>query len=273
MIDVEEQSLERGIVSVQIKQPQLQIARSYTCLPPEEGQDPTELRFLIRRECNGEVSGFLHRLPLGIEIELRGPMVDYVVPEDVTSVAFLAGGTGIAPALRVSNLIAGQCDMHILWACRSREDCAGGSSDTLAAPGTWKAWFWSQSRPHDTKCLSLCEDDRSDWKPSNIVSKLERLKPSSAATGHRQPPLLVDYYVDQEGKFITRTDVQRTMQSLDNNSKNEAGSKRILFVSGPEGFVNHWAGPKTWANGREMQGQLGGVLSTLDLNGWEIVKL
>ena len=46
-----------------------------------------------------------------------------------------------------------------------------------------------------------------------------------------------------------------------------------MFVSGPEGFVNAWAGPKEWRDGRELQGPLGGVLAKLDLKDWEIVKL
>ena len=49
--------------------------------------------------------------------------------------------------------------------------------------------------------------------------------------------------------------------------------KNVMFVSGPEGFVKAWAGPKEWQNGQEMQGPLGGRRSKLDLKDWEIVKL
>jgi hypothetical protein len=75
--------------------------------------------------------------------------------------------------------------------------------------------------------------------------------------------------VDEEGTFIQSSDVQRLLQQ----SGSRTGGRRILFVSGPDGFINHWAAPKQWKEGREVQGQLGGVLSTLDLTGWEVVKL
>ncbi|KAI7109207.1 hypothetical protein KC352_g36485, partial [Hortaea werneckii] len=113
-IDTAELYDKRAISSVQFKQPQLQIARAYTILPPIEGQEPQELRFLIRKERNGEVSGYLHRLQLGAEIEVRGPSVDYVLPEKIGKVMFLAGGTGIAPAIQIASEVDDGVDVHIL---------------------------------------------------------------------------------------------------------------------------------------------------------------
>jgi hypothetical protein len=261
-IDVDDPAFERVITSVQFKQPQLQIARNYTLLPQLEGQNPQDLRFLIRRERNGEVSGYLHRLAVGAEIEVRGVFPEYKLPPQVDKAIFLAGGTGIAPAMQGADMLAGHTDVHILWASRRREDCLGGISDgSKASYGYWSLWNLWQSKPAASTSL----------EKSSIVSELDILKRQAETqhAGSLQSRLLVDYFVDEEGTFIQSSDVQRLLQQ----SGSRTGGRRILFVSGPDGFINHWAAPKQWKDGREVQGQLGGVLSTLDLTGWEVVKL
>jgi len=259
----------RAIQSVLFKQPQLQIARAYTLLPAEPGQAHDELRFLIRREKGGEVSGYLHRLETGADVEVRGPHAEYVLPEKVGKVVFLAGGTGIAPALQAAKAVSGDADVHILWANRQREDCEGGKSDTVSeASGSWgemfSGWFSSFGTPgKDAKVQDAAVEKR---PKSEIVRRLEALKREG------QGRVAIDYFVDSEERFIKpveATTLVRTSFSLD--AKQEG--KNILFVSGPEGFVNAWAGPKVWQNGEELQGPLGGALAKLDLKDWEIVKL
>jgi hypothetical protein len=266
-LSFDEESLRRAITSIQIKQPQLQIARSYTLLPAVPGQDPDELRLLIRREQNGEVSGYLHRLSLGAEVEMRGPSAEYALPEKVQKVIFLAGGTGIVPALQVSRVAAGQADVHILWANRRREDCEGGVSDTATKPSSWSATFASWTSMFGMASTDIVVQDAPDAKSKNtIVAQLEDVKQSG------QGRLAVDYFVDEENAFIKPTDATRLVRSSFSTGNESEGSK-IIFVSGPEGFVKYWAGPKEWANGREVQGALGGILASLDLRGWEVVKL
>ena len=114
-----------------------------------------------------------------------------------------------------------------------------------------------------------------------LVARIERLRQaytegeSILCGGY----LCVDHYVDEEQTFIKPIDVIRKLQSERlyppiefADSKGSIG-KKLLFVSGPEGFVNHWVGAKQSPNGPEVQGSLGGVLSTLDLGDWEVVKL
>ena len=48
---------------------------------------------------------------------------------------------------------------------------------------------------------------------------------------------------------------------------------RLLFVSGPEGFINFLAGPKIWDDGKETQGENGGLLGRLGLKDWKVWKL
>lgn len=260
---------ERAIQSVLFKQPQLQIARAYTLLPAEPGQADDELRFLIRREKGGEVSSYLHRLEAGAEVEVRGPNAEYVLPAKVGKLVFLAGGTGIAPALQAAKAVAGEADVHILWANRQREDCEGGKSDTVSeAGGSWgemfSGWFSAFGTPgKDAKVQDAAVEKR---PKSEIVRRLEALKRDG------QGRVAIDYFVDGEERFIKpveATTLVRTSFSLDKKPE----GKNILFVSGPEGFVNAWAGPKVWQNGEELQGPLGGVLGKLDLKDWEIVKL
>lgn len=269
-VDLADPNLERAITSVEFKQPQLQIARSYTCLPQADGQHEDELRFLIRREQKGEVSNFLHRLPEGAELETRGLHPEFVLPENVNSVAFLVGGTGIAPAAQAADILAGQADVHILWASRRREDCIGGFSDTQTEPKRTGWGFWGSSKP--AKDIQRA-DDLPNAEKGALVTILESLKQRSAASNGRSSRLAVDYFVDEEGSFIRPEDVKRMIYRLTKDQKDSDSGRNILFVSGPEGFLSYWAGSKQWANGREVQGPLRGVLSTLDLSGWDVIKL
>lgn len=266
-IDVEEIHSSRAIASVQFKQPQLQIARSYTLLPPLVDQNPQELRFLIRKERNGEVSGYLHRLPLGAKIELRGPSLDYVLPEGVEKVIFLAGGTGVAPATQILSKLGTKADMHLLWASRRREDCEGGVSDTEAkqVASGWNLSGWWSPFGLPSSDLGIKPSNLST-QPNAIVAQLRELRGGDDKAR-------VDYYVDEEGTFIRPTDVTTLVRRNSDGKADSTSAARLILVSGPEGFVNYWAGPKQWVGGREMQGALGGALSQLDLKGWKVVKL
>lgn len=135
-----------GLWSVEIKQPQLQIARNYTPLPPAvaaaDGDGTSaaaQLRFLVRRYDGGEMSTYLSRLGPGDDVWLRGPHLGFDVAARLGAagerVVFLAGGTGVAPALQVARHLLslrqggggedGKLSMEIIWASRSRADCAG----------------------------------------------------------------------------------------------------------------------------------------------------
>ncbi|KAL2076114.1 hypothetical protein VTL71DRAFT_1057 [Oculimacula yallundae] len=248
-------SWDKGIWSVEIKQPQLQIARSYTPLPPNT-LDPTgtkcDLRLLIRKEHKGEVSGYLHNLTAGSQLHLRGPHEEFDIPESVTNVLFLAGGTGIAPALQVAySLLGGRKEdgekpkMHIVWSSRKRAECEGGS-DT-SNPNVWEG-----------------------RRTGRIVQELERLQQKYPGQ------LTVDYLVDEEKSVL---DQKRISSLIKANSEVKFGARhtridsKLLLVSGPEGFVDYVAGPKKWESGKEVQGELGGLLGQMGIRTWKIWKL
>ncbi|CAD0113115.1 unnamed protein product [Aureobasidium uvarum] len=249
----------KGVWSIEIKQPQLQIARAYTPLPPLEGSDPDALRLLVRREQRGEVSGYLHRRPQGADVEVRGPSAEYQLPENVDQVVFLAGGTGVAPAIQVAHALGDKARIAVLWASRSREDCFGGQSDDPDTPG-WYASFtnlFSNTQRH----TALSGDEK-----GLIVRQLDALKQNNKA-------LTVDYFVDEEGTYVSPQNVRNAVAQSSNQPATPDQGKKIILVSGPEGFINYWAGPKQWLNGREVQGPLGGALAHMDLKGWQVVKL
>ncbi|KAK4988119.1 hypothetical protein LTR50_004141 [Elasticomyces elasticus] len=263
-----------GVWSVQIKQPQLQIARAYTPLPPAltgpADASSAPLRLLVRKEHNGEVSGYLHRLSEGATVELRGPTLEYEIPQNVEEVLFLAGGTGIAPAMQVAHALAGRAKVHILWATRKREDCIGGVSDTRPLPAS--GWLFALKGMLGMQATAdIPKTETSVGDKGLIVQQLEAMKREAATVEHQ---LSIDYFVDEESRFIQPETVSALVGCPDGKARaTDQQGKKLIFVSGPDGFVKYWAGPKQWSGGREIQGPLGGMLSKLNLSGWEVVKL
>ena len=234
----------KGVWSVQVKQPQLQIARSYTPLPHVDTTEiikHSDLKFLIRKDPKGEVSSYLHRLPIGAQIELRGPHLEYAIPDDVREILFLAGGTGIAPALQI---------VHTLLESRS--------SPMAKLPKIRIMW----ANRHQEDALDL---------PNNPQTSSAHALEVPSLKAKYQTELSIQYFVDEQQTFIT----EATLMSLLSNSgrKGEVAGKKLILVSGPDGFVNYYAGPKVWKGGSELQGPLGGVLKKLNLDGWEVWKL
>lgn len=266
----------KGVWSVQVKQPQLQIARSYTPLPPIQAPEGSgNLRFLVRWEPQGEVSTYLHKLPLGATVELRGPHIEYTVPEDVDDVLFIAGGTGIAPALQVAcNLFENRQSpasiprLRILWANRRRGDSLGGTSDTPPTysknPRHWSNFFYSKGQP-------IKSQDNPGLSRSILVQEIEALKERN------QGNITVDYFCDEEESYITQDVLKQYLGkpriSRARPTQDYSIGKRLILISGPEGFVHYHAGPKTWVGGQELQGPLGGTLRELDPSDCMIWKL
>lgn len=281
---------ENGIWSVQVKHPLLTIARLYTPIPPsltessrpawtdKSGQvpeDPEEdqLRFLVRSNPEGELSKYLSRLQPGAHVELRGPYQEYELPDNVSQIVFLAGGTGIAPALQMAYSVlekksnTSKTNINILWANRHAKDCQGGPIEPPPPPVLERAWS-SVFR------ADIADPrDHGSWSQdqSPIVEELGALKRKHPGNLH------VSYFADDQQRFITRQDVQRKLKSHTNLQSNGALSddpgKKLILISGPDGFVEYFAGPKMWKEGKELQGDLGGILKKINPPGWTIWKL
>jgi cytochrome-b5 reductase len=243
---------EKGGWTVRLAQPEMQIARVYTPLPPSGSDKPDELRFLVRKVKGGEVSTYLSRLPIGAKVLVQRwyPSVDTIDLKNTTDILFLAGGTGIAPAMQLAYaLFEGQTredggpKMHIVWGNQRREDCLGGRPDTRA---------FNEGRGKN-----------------RIVAELENLQ--------RKHPerLSIEYVVDEERTFID----ERILQQNISPSPPSNSAAKLICVCGSEGFMRHVAGSTLdddKINGHDTRKSTiisGGVLSRINVAGWDILKL
>lgn len=265
------------------KQPQLQIGRDYTPLPTTaatslsvDEENEGYLRFFIRKDPFGEVSRYLHTLEPGADIEMRGPQIECAIPRETREILFVAGGTGIAPALQAGYSLLNRTSkenrpkIHIIWASRLRADCVGGVSDTPKAPAvsssrSWfSGWFGSSSSANISHTETVGPVSQ-DQEQSLIVRELEALK--SQYPGQ----ITVDYYLDEENRFIGKNDLAEFIKPTKEVEDQE--TRKLILVSGPEGFISYMAGPKVWAQGTELQGPLKGIIKELDPQGWAVWKL
>ncbi|KAI4158013.1 MAG: hypothetical protein LQ342_007837 [Letrouitia transgressa] len=262
----------KAIWSVQVKQPNLTIARFYTPLPPfltnqlpKSSVPSLELNFLIRKDPFGELSRYLHGLKPGTSVEIRGPYEEYHIDKDLDEVLFLAGGTGIAPALQLAYTLFNRREqakmprMHILWANRHVEDCRGVELDnenTSIISRMFKV-FTSDTPP---------ESDVPVEKQSIIVKEMKALEAQYNGI------FSFSCYADERKILITDKVLQSRIadSSQRRASFDNRRNKKLMMISGPDGFISHYAGPKTPAGS---QGLLGGVLGRIDTTGWIVWKL
>ncbi|KAM7184202.1 hypothetical protein V8F33_013134 [Rhypophila sp. PSN 637] len=341
-----------GLWSVEFKQPQLQVAREYTPLPSPYGQEEEDLeagrlRFLIRRMEGGEVSSYLAGLKVGDVVELRGPhfgfdvrrrlgqLEDPAAEGENRKVVFLAGGTGIAPALQVVRALldgngrGGKPEVRIVWANRHRADCVGCEGvSTILNPGIVENLrqgngknavlsFLAEARArHGDKLKYACSvDEEGAFIDATSIAGATGMSslPSSSASGgffssiwggeegkapvsskptredeEQQDGGLTCQYHSAKLLRVTdgsedsllsspkKSDTKSTSQNntLDNSPRQSSKEgtaatcqcdpshkgKNLLMASGPDGFISTFVGPKIWANGKELQGPVRGVV-------------
>ena len=85
--------------------------------------------------------------------------------------------------------------------------------------------------------------------------------------------LSVDYLVDEEGTFVDQKMISALTGKATKYEPGSASGSKLLLVSGPEGFVSFLAGPKRWEDGKEKQGNLGGIIGEIGLADWLVWKL
>lgn len=324
--------------SVEFKQPEVQISRHYTPLPPassssEEGESSSSssssttaaerkghLRFYIRAVGEGEMSRYLSRVREGHTVWLRGPHVGFDLVRRLgasKSIVFLAGGTGVVPGMQAARVVLDGFEdsrVSLLWAVRRREEIqlgggGGGKAEedtaATAQSGGWLGFGKAKRVP--------AELDVRMARPSPVAAQLASMK---TQYGDR---LSVQVVVDEEHTSFDKDHIQNSLSlltsdntgagaasadptgscSLHNQKMHEQASefesdspvcrcsptdgvipgKNLFVVSGPEGFVSHFAGAKVWAGGRQRQGPVGGVLDTIQkanpqlAQDWLILKL
>lgn len=141
-------------------------------------------------------------------------------------------------------------EMVMLWANRRREEVVGdgGADSVLAGEGN---------------------------EMVAMVGDLERKAEAVADLRVR-----TKYFVDEENRFIQRKDLEDALQIF---KSEKAGLKtiadqdgerqkhdRLILLSGPDGFVEYFAGLR---NGVEVTGLTGGLLGQMKLEGWTVVRL
>lgn len=348
-----------GLWCVEIKQPQLQVARDYTPLPPPVGQESAEmqrgrLRFLIRKMEGGEVSSYLSKLQVGDKVELRGPHLGFDVArrllggssslessssssssssghgggkEQGGRVVFLAGGTGIAPALQVARRLYGPVyekrngkkeeeeelwkeiedmpaippKMTIVWANRFREDCPDcedlealrkrgylppslNNAKNTAAGGGIMPYLQDIKAHHPEQFNYACTVDTEkkfiDAKTilDAVVSTTPNPKSSSSSTTSlTKSATKPSCPLHSSSALINVSDRQDHEARC--KCASHANGKNLLMVSGPDGFIARFAGPKAWSEGLERQGHVAGVAGELMKKGkmnkeeWMVLKL
>ncbi|KAK3366011.1 hypothetical protein B0T24DRAFT_409401 [Lasiosphaeria ovina] len=325
-----ERAWRHGLWSVEIKQPQLQVAREYTPLPPPLVQDGDgdggdgeaddlargRLRFLVRAMPGGEVSTYLSCLGLGDTVELRGPHLGFDLRARLGAagnqrVVFLAGGTGIAPALQAVRAlllspppppstttipthesVPVPCpSVSIIWANRHRADCIGCDDSSVTFPaGDNKnknpvvAYLSSaavkqqqqQQQQHGGGPEYACVvDDEGTFISARAIASA--VSPTTTATApttstkQQQQQQLPSRSLSssEDCHYHSARLLTGTGPNDDSGSAAQhvcacpGGSKNLLLVSGPDGFVAAYAGAKVWAGGKELQGPVGGVVGDL----------
>uniref|UniRef100_L2G6W6 Cytochrome c mitochondrial import factor n=1 Tax=Colletotrichum fructicola (strain Nara gc5) TaxID=1213859 RepID=L2G6W6_COLFN len=289
---------------VEVKQPQIQVAREYTPLPGAAGDDA--LRLYVRALRGGEVSTYLSRLLPG---DLAGGRV-----------VFLAGGTGVASALQAHAVLPRGVDVTIFWAVRGREEVQGAAPAKQKGSKASSSWGWNPFSGGKRAGGIQAEALSAEVGDASAVSR--ELLALKERYGDK---LDVRVVVDQEGTRVGELDLSAALAQAGSKkregpppvstegckfhsqtahlgmvdgapnagkrflSKDEdcacvpkegaAIGKNVFVISGPEGFVQAYAGPKIWRDGGQLQGPVGGLLGAMQkgnpdlLKEWIVLKL
>lgn len=118
-----------------------------------------------------------------------------------------------------------------------------------------------------------------------LVTQLDILRAKSPGN------ISIQYFIDEDKNYITEEflklllndpwlDYANALEKMgfDHQKKRWENQyppgSRLVLISGPDGFVKHYAGPKGgWKEGQEVQGPLGGVLKDINPKAWDVHKL
>ncbi|KAF9880987.1 hypothetical protein CkaCkLH20_01137 [Colletotrichum karsti] len=304
---------------VEVKQPQIQVAREYTPLPPNPAADPNPaddaLRLYVRALRGGEVSTYLSGLAPGDTVEIRGPHGEFDLSSRLGGaggrVVFLAGGTGVASALQAARAVLPRAvDVTVFWAVRSREEVqrleGPARKEEKKASWSWnpfargakeegiRAETLSAERGHASpvaRDLLALKEKYGDKLDVRVVVDQEgtRVEERDLAAALSLPADFAPAAVETAGcKFHSQTAHLGMVDGAPNAGKkflfrreqdcgcvakeDVAVGKNVFVVSGPEGFVQAYAGPKIWRDGGQLQGPVGGMLGALQRSNPELLK-
>ncbi|KAK7215186.1 hypothetical protein V2G26_003189 [Clonostachys chloroleuca] len=258
--------------SVEFKQPEVQISRHYTPLPPSQISEEDRsgvLRFYIRAVGDGEMSNYLCRLRVGQDVWLRGPHVGFDLVNRLGAskgIVFLAGGTGIVPGMQAAQV-----------ALDGYQDTSLGVN--IRDPGPVARQLAEMKAKYGSRIdvQVVVDEEGSSFSLENIRKALVRTteghQPSASVTGARC--------------FLHNQKLHEEASEFESDSppcscaptEGALPGKNLFIVSGPDGFVSHYAGPKVWQGGKHTQGPLGGVAGQIQsleprlASEWLVLKL
>lgn len=243
--------------SIEVKQPEIMITRNYTPLPLfyNSGEDKLELisqdekhqyegnlLFYIKKYDTGEVSRWLYGMPIGHQLEIRGPIIDCDLEEfskmkneenketlEGYAIQFITAGTGVAPALQLllrslnknRNLI-----INVINTCQNVKEL-----------GVLYGWIEKCSNTSAINC-QLIESSKND---NNLKQNLTLLQKS----------------LKSKTNFLV------------NNKTKEIDTIPLSLVCGPEGFLTAVAGNKIG----NTQGPVTGILADLKWTEKDVYKM
>jgi NAD(P)H-flavin reductase len=287
--------------AVEIRQPQLQIVRHYTPLPPRPDvpEDRKTLRLLIRTVPRGEVSNYLAKMPIGeaVDVRLEESFYDFAdedsmrnaTPESTETsisakksspmdkksqtrdVVLLAGGTGVATALQAIHALHSAHPSEenlpkitVFWSVRSRDDIqTSPTPNQTSSPTSW--FFWTQKAKSSQQLTATLEN------PTEITRHLQSLQ-SSPLSSPLHENFKIYTTVDDEQTSVSYSTLKSAIKahtpeitphpkvtseplytgSLGPQSwhlfrtralqASSSPAQRILIASGPDGFVEKYAG-------------------------------
>lgn len=254
--------------SVEVKQPEIMVVRSYTPLPLmlnengsvdvlKDGENANgALTFYIKKYKQGEVARWINSLPIGYVLELRGPYIEYEIPEipgevkrdrsflwddeleaasqkfqyQPIDLLFLSGGTGIVPLLQMTlteSPFRGK--IAAFHSCKSKTELGPleGILNKLSSNGRIK--------------LHLYESQDASKSFRNNLNSIKKLIPAPYPYNGPQP-----------------------FKSIDPQLK-----PVLALVCGPEGFISTVSGAKL----DSMQGPVSGILGSRGWNNSNVYKL
>lgn len=148
------------------------LRRSYSIASVPQGNSQFEL--VVTLVDGGIGSTYLHQLPVGSMLEVKGPQGTFARPLDVGPSLFVATGTGIAPFRGMFHdaLASGRTEpLWLLFGVRTSRDALFASEFER----------WASQHPHVRFCLTLsrAEDDwngRRGYVQSHVLPLWEELK-------------------------------------------------------------------------------------------------
>ena len=276
----------RRLWSVEIKQPQIMVVRKYTPLPlaiyqkDKESepiinlQSPHEhgkMVLYIKKYDQGEVARWIYKRPIGSELELRGPFIEYEFPktpndrferpkmENLPSsvkvddqypikpdnLAFFAGGTGVAPVLQTllsKNPYKGH--VNIFYSRKTESE--------LPIP----RFFYFLEKLGRVKVHHLVNEKGDKLTIANIPTPVN----SHYKTLLDQQSKGIK--VDENFPLHQHNYKSALEKAIAEKSNIKIDNPALALVCGPDGYVDYVAGPKPY----EGQGPVGGLLQQ---RGWD----